>query len=320
MSFPSISVVIPVKNEALKIRACIDGILSQTVPVKEIIVIDSGSTDGTQEIVSSYKETMLIEIQSADFNHGTTRNLGVNKASGEFIIMTVGDARASNKYWIEELLKGFTDDTVAGVCGQQVVPHEKDKNPVEWFRPVSEPEMKCYQFSSAQEFDLLTASEKMSACGWDDVTAMYRRSVLQQIPFQKITYGEDTLWAKDALRNEYAIVYNYKARVFHYHLENEEFTFKRSFTTMYFRYKNFGFLHPLPVLTLRSKLSMLKLLIKAFGPDIKNIMKWYHYNTANFRAGLESHKLFIQTMQEGDASLDVKHLELCGKPPIPLKA
>ena len=134
--FPSVSVIIPVKNEAVKIRACIDGILSQTVPVAEIIVIDSGSTDETVAILRSYKEVTLIEIPGTEFNHGATRNLGVSKATGEFVLLTVGDARPYNNFWIEELLNGFVDEEVAGVCGQQVVPHETDKNPVEWFRPV----------------------------------------------------------------------------------------------------------------------------------------------------------------------------------------
>jgi len=320
MPYPAISVVIPVKNEALKIRACLDGILSQTVPVKEIIVIDSGSVDGTQDIVRSYNETVLVEIPSSAFNHGTTRNLGVSKATGEFVLMTVGDARALNKTWIEELLKGFTDDTVAGVCGQQVVPHEKDKNPVEWFRPVSEPELKRYQFSTVNEFEQLSAAEKTAACGWDDVTALYRKSVLQQIPFQQITYGEDPLWAKDALMNGYALVYNYKAKVYHYHLENEEFTFKRAFTTMYFRYKQFGFLYEEPVLPLRSKLSILKTLAAATNFNPVSILKWYRYNTGNFKAGLKAYRLFMKHLQQGDDSLDAAHEQYCGKPPVPQKA
>lgn len=320
MPYPAISVVIPVKNEALKIRACLDGILSQTVPVKEIIVIDSGSVDGTQDIVRSYNETVLVEIPSSAFNHGTTRNLGVSKATGEFVLMTVGDARALNKTWIEELLKGFTDDTVAGVCGQQVVPHEKDKNPVEWFRPVSQPELKRYQFSTANEFEQLSAAEKTAACGWDDVTALYRKSVLQQIPFQQITYGEDPLWAKDALMNGYALVYNYKAKVYHYHLENEEFTFKRAFTTTYFRYKQFGFLYEEPVLPLRSKLSILKTLAAATNFNPVSILKWYRYNTANFKAGLKAYRLFMKHLQQGDDSLDAAHEQYCGKPPVPQKA
>lgn len=317
--FPSVSVIIPVKNEALKIRACIDGILQQTVAVKEIIVIDSGSTDDTVSILRSYREVTLVEIPSTEFNHGETRNMGVQKASGDFVLLTVGDARPYNESWIEELLKGFTDEEVAAVCGQQVVPHEKDKNPVEWFRPISEPELIRYQFKEPAVFEGLPASEKKNICAWDDVTAMYRRSVLLKIPFRKTSYSEDAIWAKDAVMNGYAIVYNHNARVYHYHLEDADFTFKRSFTTMYFRYRQFGFLYETPVLTFRSKLSMLKLLVGTFQADIKRIKQWYTYNTESFKAVQNSYQLFIKTLQEGEDALDAKHAELCGKPPIPLK-
>lgn len=318
--FPSVSVIIPVKNEALKIRACIDGILQQTVPVTEIIVIDSGSTDDTVAILKTYKEVTFVEIPAAEFNHGETRNMGVQKASAEFILLTVGDARPYNEFWIEEMLKGFTDEETAAVCGQQVVPHEKDKNPVEWFRPYSEPEVIRYQFKEPAVFERLSALEKKNICAWDDVTAMYRRSVLLKIPFRKTSYSEDAIWAKDAVMSGFAIVYNHKARVYHYHLEDADFTFKRSFTTMYFRYRQFGFLYETPVFTFRSRLSMLKLLVNTFWADAKGIKQWYKYNVESFKAVQKSHQLFMKTLQEGETALDAKHAELCGKPPIPLKA
>ena len=320
MSFPTISVIIPVKNEALKIRACIDGILSQTVPVSEIIVIDSGSTDGTVEILKSYPLINLIEIPGSEFNHGATRNLGVQKATGEYVLLTVGDARPYNECWIEELLKGFVDDQVAGVCGQQVVPHEKDKNPVEWFRPVSEPKLTRYQFETAAKFELLSPWEKKNICSWDDVTAMYRRNILLEIPFRKTSYSEDAIWARDAIVKDFAIVYNQKARVYHYHLEDADFTYKRSFTTMYFRYKQFGYLYDIPKLPIRSKLSMLKTLFKTFGVNFQEILKWYNYNINNFKATLSAQKLFRETLSAGETTLDTMHADLCGKPPIPIKA
>ncbi len=103
--FPTISVVIPVKNEGAKIRACIEGILSQTVPVLEIIVIDSGSTDGTIDILRGYKKVKLLQIPSSEFNHGQTRNFGVAHASGEFVLLTVGDARAWDENWIKKFIR-----------------------------------------------------------------------------------------------------------------------------------------------------------------------------------------------------------------------
>lgn len=307
------------KNEALKIRACIDGILKQTVPVHEIIVIDSGSTDDTVEILRSYPQVVLIEIPSASFNHGETRNLGVQKASGEFVLLTVGDARPYNEFWIQEMLKGFTDEEVAAVCGQQVVPHELDKNPIEWFRPISEPLLIRYQYKTAAAFEALSPLEKKNICGWDDVNAMYRKSVMQGLPFRKTSYSEDAIWAKDAILNGHAIVYQQKARVYHYHLEDADFVFKRNFTTMYFRYRQFGYLYESPVMSMRSKLSILKVLLQLPGLPIKKIFYWWDYNIKNFKAAQRSHQVFVEILKKGEDQLDQIHEQICGKPPVPQK-
>lgn len=319
MTFPTVSVVIPVKNEAFKIRACIDGILSQSVPVCEIIVIDSGSSDGTVEILKSYPQVILIEIPGSEFNHGTTRNLGVQKATGDYVLLTVGDARPYNQFWIEELLKGFVDDEVAGVCGQQVVPHEKDKNPVEWFRPVSEPKLVRYQFLSAKAFELLTPQEKKNICGWDDVTAMYRRSHLLKIPFQKTSYSEDAIWARDAILKGYAIVYNQKARVYHYHLEDEEFTFKRALTTSYFRYKQFKYIPGTVKQGVMVNLRMIKSIWSANPLGFFENWKWLKYNISQRRSLAKAVNVFSDALKKGEQELDMEHTKYCGKPPIPQK-
>ena len=203
--FPEISVVIPVKNEAAKIRACIEGILTQSVPVKEIIVIDSGSTDGTVEILKEYDKVKLVEIPSSEFNHGETRNLGVQQASGEFILLTVGDAKPYDRFWIQHLLDGFESDSVMGVCGQQVCAHDRVKNPVDWFRPIGQPSKRYCSFTK-EELAALTPATLLSACCWDDVTAMYRREALMQIPFKRTSYCEDAIWARDALKAGHTIV------------------------------------------------------------------------------------------------------------------
>ena len=53
--FGAVSVVVPTLNEAARIRPCLDGLTRQGVEVREILIIDSQSTDGTQEIVLSYQ-------------------------------------------------------------------------------------------------------------------------------------------------------------------------------------------------------------------------------------------------------------------------
>jgi rhamnosyltransferase len=317
-NIPKISVVIPVKNEALKIRACIEGILSQSVPVLEIIVVDSGSTDGTVEILKSYDIVRLLQIPSSEFNHGETRNYGVAHASGEFVILTVGDARACDENWIKHLLDGFDDPSVVAVCGQQVCPHERDKNPIQWFRPQNSPVKTKYSFKETP-FESLPPSQKKAACSWDDVNAMYRLSVLKKLPFQRTSYCEDAIWAKEALSKGHTIVYNTAARVYHYHFEDKEFSFKVTLTGMYFKYKQFNYLYTEPTLSLRQKLSMLRVLVKAKEIGLKEKWNWLVYNIEQHRAAKQAHKVFMNALHKGEAELDEVHQKLCGKPPIPLK-
>ena len=242
---PRVSVVIPVKNGRATLGPCLEGVLAQTMRRElEIIVIDSGSKDGTLALLGNYP-VRVEQISPERFNHGATRNLGAKLAQGEFVAMTVQDARPVDEYWLERMVRHFEDPKVAGVCGQQVVPHEPDKSPLQWFRPYSEPRVKKVWFAKPAEFDRLSAAKRVSLCGWDDVTAMYRRSTLLEVPFRRVSFAEDVIWASDALCRGQALVYDYSARVYHYHHENFSFRFRREFTILFHRYGHFGHL-PLP--------------------------------------------------------------------------
>ena len=280
--------------------------------------MDSGSTDNTMEILKTYSQVKVFEIPPSEFNHGDTRNFGVSKASGEFVLLTVGDARAYDEYWIQHLLAGFDSPEVAGVCGQQVVPHDADKNPLQWFRPVDAPQKTKYAFTK-EEFDALPAQKRKWACGWDDVTAMYRREVLLRIPFQRTSYCEDALWAKEALLTGYTLVYNFAARVYHYHSENPDFTFKVSLTARYFAYRNLQYVYPKPALPLRRKLSMIKALALANAVSPVKKWDWFMYNINHYKAEKKAHQTFIEALRQGNSTLDKVHEQFCGKPPIPLK-
>lgn len=238
---PNISIVIPVKNGMYTLPQAIEGIQKQTLFSEcEVVIIDSGSTDGSVEYLKQFEFVHVIGIDPKTFNHGETRNLGVQYTSGEFVVMTVQDAVASDEFWLERMLKHFRDDTVAGVCGQQIVPHHPNKNPHEWFRPQSESQIKTVQFNSKSEFDALSPQEKRNVCGWDDVNAMYRKSAMEQIPFETVAFGEDMLWAKAALEQGHRLIYDYAVRVTHYHYQFPEYTFKRVLISNVFIYKCFG--------------------------------------------------------------------------------
>ena len=316
---PAVSVVIPVKDEALKIRECIDAILMQTIQVAEIIVLDSGSTDGTLEIVSDYPKVRVIMIPPSEFNHGETRNVGVRAATSDWVVLTVGDARAADSQWIEKLLIGVDDEQVIAVCGTQVVPHDADANPIDWYRPVSAPEIKRFQFASAAEFDALPPEKKKEACGWDDVSALYRRDALLRIPFRRTPYGEDALWAKDALRAGHALVYRQDARVFHYHNESADFTFRRTLIALCLRYQNFGH-RPSVNGTIVPALRTAARVAREGTLSFSRRMHWIAYNLRNQRAARSAINSFDRAIQNGDQAVSVLCDSCTGELPVPGKS
>lgn len=313
-----VSVVIPVLNEAGKIARCIDGILDQSLPPDEIIVIDSGSTDGTLEILAGYPSVKVISITRGTFNHGETRNLGARSASSEWVIFTVGDARPADRTWIEKLFDGLMDADVAAVCGAQIVPHEKAANPAEWFRPVSAPQLKRVQFSSAAEFDALSPEQKLSACSWDDVTALYKREALLRIPFQRTIFAEDAMWAADALRAGLALVYNPAARVFHYHQESPDFTFRRTIAVMYHRFTTFGYLHNEPDLA-APMLRAAAIIARADRLTLGERLSWTYRAWSTHLAARRAIRTFRSAALSGSANVDALHRRYCSTPPAPEK-
>jgi len=102
-SKPTISVVIPVKNEEDKIVQCIESILSQTLKPHEVIIVDGHSTDSTIENIIKFPVKIFYE------NYGTrggARQVGIQKSKGEYIAFTDADCLPSEN-WLENLIKEF---------------------------------------------------------------------------------------------------------------------------------------------------------------------------------------------------------------------
>ena len=313
-----ITVIIPVRNEAATIGACIEGILEQTVRAAEIIVLDSRSTDGTREILRGFPDVRVIDIDPSEFNHGETRNIGVRAAEGsDFVLFTVGDARPADNQWVERLLAGFSDEEVAGVCGQQIVPRDLRANPLEWFDPVSAPGTYRHQFTRT-ELDALSPRERKWVSAWDNVTAMYRRHILLQIPFERVSYSEDMVWANAALRAGYALVYVTAARVFHFHTADPEFALKRTVIVGYMRYREFGDLPDKPG-TIGNILRGAARLLTMRGLSLAEKQRWIRYNLRDQIALRKGVQLVRTAAERGPLELQRLYSVHSRTPPIPVK-
>ncbi len=92
-----VSVIVPVYNAEKYIEKCLDSIVHQTENEKiEIIIVNDGSSDNSEKIIKKYIENNLLKNKIKYFskeNEGVakTRNFGIKKASGEYILFVDAD-------------------------------------------------------------------------------------------------------------------------------------------------------------------------------------------------------------------------------------
>lgn len=119
-SAPSVTVIIPVRNEGNFILKCLDSLGSQTISKEllEVLVIDGASTDKTREIVRSYsqKRAWIKLLENAEINTAAGLNTGIRAAMGDIVVRVDGHSWLENDY-IEkcvELLSRTGADNVGG--------------------------------------------------------------------------------------------------------------------------------------------------------------------------------------------------------------
>jgi glycosyltransferase involved in cell wall biosynthesis len=118
---PSVSIVIPAYNEESVIRQCILAAMYQSVPAKEIIVVDNLSKDRTAELVrlmqEEYPDVPLV-LLSQDAEQGLipTRNHGLDHATGDVLGRIDADSLLEPD-WVEQVQRGFTDPEVMAATG-----------------------------------------------------------------------------------------------------------------------------------------------------------------------------------------------------------
>lgn len=96
-----ISVVIPLYNKAAEIGATLRSVLEQTVPPREIIVVDDGSTDGSADVVERMAADRVTLVRQPNAGVSAARNRAIRMASGQWVALLDGD-----DLWCPDYLAG----------------------------------------------------------------------------------------------------------------------------------------------------------------------------------------------------------------------
>jgi cellulose synthase/poly-beta-1,6-N-acetylglucosamine synthase-like glycosyltransferase len=113
-----VSVYIPAYNAAEFLSRAIEGVLAQTFPADEILVIDDGSRDATVEIAACCPAVTLVRhVQNSGL--GAARNTGLRTARNEFVASLDADC-VPDPGWLSGLLRHFDDPKIAGVGGRLI--------------------------------------------------------------------------------------------------------------------------------------------------------------------------------------------------------
>jgi GT2 family glycosyltransferase len=117
-SMDKISVYIPAYNSAEFLCRAIDGLLAQTHPANEILVVDDGSQDATPEIAARYPAVTLIQHP---LNRGlaAARNTAFQASRNELVASIDADC-VPETGWLAALARYFDDPAVVGVGGRLI--------------------------------------------------------------------------------------------------------------------------------------------------------------------------------------------------------
>lgn len=200
------AVVIRAKNEAHFIGETLQAIFATDALVpRQVVVVDSGSTDATQAIVRAFPTT-LMQIAPEEFTYGYALNLGVASVDTEIVATLSAHSLPANADWLRELIRPFARPRVAGVYGRQL--------------PRSNATM--FELIGMRLTGVLSDSPRLLDRRplFSNANGAFRRSLWLENPFdERVGGAEDIAWVRTMQERGYAIAYQPTAVVYHSHGE-----------------------------------------------------------------------------------------------------
>ncbi len=216
-----VSAIVPTLNGARTLPALLAALERRRgLELAEIVAIDSGSRDGTRDLLVEAGAKVL-DLGSERFSHALARTRAAAAAGGEALLFLTQDVEPVGDGWLAALLAPLDDAGVAGAFGRQV---PRGASPEEAFLAT---------VNYAGRPRRLTAAD-VAAFGpgrllFSTAFGLVRRAVWERLPFPEVVMSEDQAWAAAALRAGHAIAYEPRAEAYHGHRFSLVHAFRRNF-------------------------------------------------------------------------------------------
>jgi len=225
---PDVCFVIPVYNEEARVREALKRVIQQPF-VKEILVIDDGSTDNSLSIISEIQDPRLRVLQApVNRGKGAALRWGFSEATAPFVAVHDADLEYDPAE-IERLLVPLRDGRADVVYGSR-------------FMGADEHRVLYYWHSVGNKF-LTTLSNMVTNLNLTDMetgTKVFRRDVIQSIELKEDRFGfEPEITAKTARRGDriYEVGISYSGRTY---AEGKKISWKDGFRAIWVIFKYSG--------------------------------------------------------------------------------
>jgi len=214
MSTPSVSIIMRSFNEAWALRDTLSALKAQDFGAWELIVIDSGSTDGSQEIIRAAAPAHFVQITPAEYNPSRVMNRGMRLAQADRCVFLNADATPQGGHWLAPLAATLEHPRVAACFSRQLP------------RPDCRAVFAC-------DYDRCFGPRRESV-HWDHFFSMVssglRKDVWALRGFREdLQYAEDDEYTRWCKAQRYDVVYVSESVVMHSHNYTPEQAWKRSF-------------------------------------------------------------------------------------------
>jgi rhamnosyltransferase len=209
-----VSIIMRSCNEAWALRETLPALQSQECRNWELIAIDSGSTDGSVELLQKAKPSHFIRIRQEDYNPSRVMNHGMELARSGFCIFLNADATPQGPHWLRPLVLALQDPKTAAVFGRQI---PRPDCPAVYANDYE----RCF-------------GEKRQSTRWEHFFSMVSSGLRKDIWAQrgflaKMQYSEDDEYTRWCRAQGYRVAYCSESVVMHSHNYTPEQVYRRYF-------------------------------------------------------------------------------------------